>query len=443
MAYKTRKEVVFFACFDYDFAVFLRIYMYPRIIIKKEREKSLQFGHPWLFSGALDQQNVKSLIGSGKLKSGDLVRVVNAAGEILATGYFNAQSQIAVRIFNFGPEEIEIDQKFFEKAFTEAEKQRENFMEMGDMGTEAGHLTNAYRLVFSESDGLPGLIVDKYNEFLVIQIHTLGMDLLRDIVVGALEKVFKPKGIYERSDVDVRRKDGLKTLPTGVLAGSQPPDEYEICEHGVKFLVDIKHGQKTGFFLDQRENRCAVRSTSKVEVLNLFSYSGGFSLAAAMGGGGKAGVKTVSVDVDDHALELARKNFKLNGIDPANHEFVAEDVFKFLERSIAEGRQFDLVIVDPPAFVKSRENLSNAVNGYVRLNKMALKVLKAGGILATASCSSHVDQQLFRTIIFKAAMQAGADLVMLQSKIQPIDHPLRINFPEGEYLKFNLLLKKN
>ncbi len=432
--------------------------MYPRIIIKKERERSLQFRHPWLFSGALErvQPDLEKL--PANLRNGTLVRITNSEGHILGTGYYNSHSQIAVRLFHFGSEEIEIDQKFFENAFTQAKKQREKFLP----GVSSAK-TNAYRLVFSESDGLPGLIVDKYNEFLVVQIHTLGMDLLREIVVKALQKVFKPKGIYERSDVEVRRKDGLKTLPTGLLVGVEPPDEYEISEHGLKFFVDMKHGQKTGFFLDQRENRQAVadcvrqliaaqKSTSKVEVLNLFSYSGGFSLAAASGGA----VSTISVDVDKHALELARKNFELNGIEVATkkgraaaatagdacHEFVAEDVFAFLDKAAAEKRQFDLVIVDPPAFVKSRENLPNAVNGYVRLNRMALKVLKSGGILATASCSSHVDQALFRTIIFKAAMQANADLVLLESKTQPADHPLRINFPEGEYLKFNLLLKK-
>lgn len=415
--------------------------MYPRIIIKKERERSLQFKHPWLFSRALEHVQ--------GIESGTLVRITNSEGHILGTGYYNSHSQIAVRLFYFGSEEIEIDQKFFENAFTQAKKQREKFLP---------GKTNAYRLVFSESDGIPGLIVDKYNEFLVVQIHTLGMDRLREIVVKALQKVFKPKGIYERSDVEVRRKDGLQTLPTGLLAGVEPADEYEILEHGLKFFVDMKHGQKTGFFLDQRENRQAVADCSKGKsVLNLFSYSGGFSLAAASGGA----ISTISVDVDKHALELARKNFKLNefenGKDADNesgknagtgadsgsqHEFVAEDVFAFLDKASAEKRQFDLVIVDPPAFVKSRENLPNAVNGYVRLNRMALKVLKPGGILATASCSSHVDQALFRTIIFKAAMQANADLVLLESKTQPADHPLRINFPEGEYLKFNLLLKK-
>lgn len=414
--------------------------MYPRLVLQEGRERSILAHHPWLFSRAIK-------IVPPNLQNGSLVAVESSNGKILGTGYYNSRSQIAVRLFTFGNAEKEIDEDFFVERLERATQLRQQFLQNFEQ-------TTAYRLVFSESDQLPGLILDRYGDFLVLQIHTLGMDHLREPLLKALQKVFNPRGIYERSDIEVRKKDGLNTLPTGVLFGEEPPDLYEIQEHGLKFYVDMKKGQKTGFFLDQRENRFAIRSYCKGKtVLNLFGYSGGFSLSALQGGA----TKVTTVDISEPALQIARKNFTLNGFDPAEHEFMPADVFNYLDECLKQKRTFDVVVVDPPAFVKSKDSLNNAVNAYIKLNAKALQLVNHGGILVTSSCSSHVSQELFRTILFKAANLAGAntnrtsadhesqsitDLVILETKTQPVDHPLNISFPEGEYLKFFICLKK-
>lgn len=390
--------------------------MYPQVQLHSGREKSLHFHHPWVFSRAIGRV-------PEKIENGSLVSVVDAAGKCLGTGYYNRNSQIALRLFAFT--DVRIDEDFFAEKFREKLAFRERFLDSGS--------TNAFRLVFSESDGLPGLVVDLYDRFVVIQIHTLGMDLLRQLVVKALVKVLKPQGIYERSDLDVRRKEGLKIMPTGVLYGDEPRREYQILENGLKYLVDIPAGQKTGFFLDQRDNRLALRKYAKgKKVLNLFSYSGGFSVSALAGGG----AQVTSVDISAPALELARKNFTLNGFDPDRHVFAVRDVFDFLEESAKNGDSYDVIVVDPPAFVKNKESLNHGTSAYIRLNRLALELLNDGGILVSSSCSSHVSQELFRMILFKAGLQAKRELILLDQKNQPPDHPLNINFPEGEYLKF-------
>lgn len=390
--------------------------MYPRVQLHAGREKSLRFHHPWLFSRAIAK------VPAG-LQSGALVHIVADNGEVVGTGYYNAHSQIAVRLFAF--QETVVDADFFVKKFQEALAFRKRFLDLAS--------TDAFRLVFSESDGLPGLIVDVYGEYLVLQIHTMGMDTLRPTIVDALVKVLQPTGIYERSDLDVRKKEGLKTFPTGLLYGQEPPKEHTIQEHGLTYLVDIPRGQKTGFFLDQRENRLAVRGYVRDKnVLNLFSYSGGFSVSALAGGA----KKVTSVDISESALELARKNFTLNNFQPDDHEFVAGDVFAFLEKMAQNKQKYDLIVVDPPAFVKNQDSLSHGTNAYIKLNAQAMKLLSDDGILVSSSCSSHVSLELFRMILFKAALAAGRELILLEQKNQPADHPLNINFPEGEYLKF-------
>lgn len=390
--------------------------MYPRVQLHSGREKSLHFRHPWVFSRAIQH------VPKG-LENGSLVHVEDSEGRCLGTAYYNGRSQIALRFLSF--DENVIDTEFFAGKFKEKLAFRRRFLDFSD--------TNAFRLVFGESDGLPGLIVDVYGDFAVIQIHTLGMDRLRPMVVEALEKILKPKGIYERSDVEVRKKDGLFTMPTGVLFGKEPPADHQILEHGLKFSVDIRTGQKTGFFLDQRENRLALRKYAKGKnVLNLFSYSGGFSVSALSGGA----KKVTSVDISGPALELARGNFSLNGFDPSKHVFEAKDVFDFLDDQAKNIEKYDVVVVDPPAFVKNKESLNHGANAYMKLNHKALQLLVDDGILVTSSCSSHVSQELFRTILFKSALQSHRELVVLEQKSQPSDHPLSINFPEGEYLKF-------
>lgn len=357
------------------------------------------------------------------MDNGSLVTVEDAEGHVVATGYYNGRSQIALRILSFNDEKI--DEAFFARKFQEASAFRERFLDLS--------ATDAYRLVFSESDGLPGLIVDRYGDFAVIQIHTLGMDLLKPLVVGALVKVLKPKGIYERSDLDVRKKEGLSAMPKGVLYGEEPPKELEVKENGLTFAVNIPEGQKTGFFLDQRDNRLALRRyVHGKTVLNLFSYSGGFSVSALDGGA----AKVTSVDISGPALELARKNFSLNGFDPSGHRFETRDVFEFLDAEAEKGTRYDVIVVDPPAFVKNRDSLNHGINAYIKLNHKALQLLSDDGILVSSSCSSHVSPEMFRTVLFKAALQAGRATVILEQKSQPPDHPLNINFPEGEYLKF-------
>lgn len=410
--------------------------MYPRIQLHPGREKSLKFRHPWVFSRAI-------LKVPEKLENGLLVSVVDAEGNMCGTGYYNGRSQIALRLLSF--EDEVIDEKFFVGKFREKLAFRKKFLDLsggaersgvlGRSASVASSITDSFRLIFGESDGIPGLIVDVYGDFAVIQIHTLGMDNLRSVVVKALAEVLKPKGIYERSDVAVRKKEGLTTMPKGSLYGQEPPPEHEIRENGLKYIVDIPNGQKTGFFLDQRENRLALRKYVRgtaVRVLNLFSYSGGFSVSALAGGAGHV----TSVDVSESALELAKKNFTLNGFDPEKHVFAAKDVFDFLEDAHQKGERYDVVVVDPPAFVKNKDSLIYGTNAYIKLNQKALRLLSDDGILVSSSCSSHVSSELFRTILFKAALQAKRELIIVEQKNQPPDHPLNINFPEGEYLKF-------
>lgn len=398
------------------FHEFIHFPVYPRVQLQSGREKSLRFRHPWVFSRAIARF-------PESLENGSIVSVVDDRGNVLGTAYYNRNSQMALRMLSF--EEVKVDEAFFVEKFKERLAFRRRFLDLSH--------TNAFRLVFAESDGLPGLVVDLYGDYVVIQIHTLGMDVLRPLVVKALVKVLDPKGIYERSDLEVRKKDGLSTLPTGVLYGKEPPRDYEILENGLKYFVDIQSGQKTGFFLDQRDNRMALRQyVSGKKVLNLFSYSGGFSVSALKGGA----THVTSVDISAPALELAKKNFELNGFEPGKHGFAVKDVFDFLEDTVQKGERYDVVVLDPPAFVKNQDSLKHGTNAYIKLNSKALRVLADDGVLVSSSCSSHVTPELFRMILFKAALENRRELVLLEQKNQPPDHPLNINFPEGEYLKF-------
>jgi 23S rRNA (cytosine1962-C5)-methyltransferase len=396
---------------------------YPQIQLKAGREKSLFYRHPWIFSGALQSQRDKE-----KIVDGSIVDVLTADGAFAARGYFNSLSNITVRILTFDEKEL-IDVDFFQKKITKAWDMRRTFID------EAG--TNAYRVVFAESDGLPGLIVDKYDTVLVVQAHTMGMDMLKSMVVEALQNTLKPAAIYERSDVMVRTLEGLKDKPEGVLSGTLPVAPFTILEHGLKYLVDVAGGQKTGFFLDQRENRLALRKYTKDKtVLNLFCYTGGFSCSAFAGGASAV----TSVDISEDATPVCRKNAELNGFDK-NHTVVTQDVFAFLDKTIAAGTKFDVVVVDPPAFVKSQKNLETALKAYVRLNSMALRVLKDGGVLVSSSCSSYVSPERYRGVLFQSALKEKCVLKVLEQKSQPLDHPMNLYFPEGEYLKFFVLQK--
>ncbi len=380
-----------------------------RCLLKKGKERALEGRHPWVFSGALDQIDDDHEIG-------DLVRVFSSEERFLGIGYLNPRSQIAIRMLAF--EDIKIDAAFFEKKIEEAISLRKNIPD-----------TNAYRVIHSEGDFLPGLIVDRYADYLVAQFTTAGMDRWKETITGILEKLLHPKGIFEKDDNnELRDWEGL-TRRVGRLTGEEPPDFVEINEHGHKFLVDIHEGQKTGFFLDQRENRKLIGSLSHGRrVLNGFAYTGGFSVYAAKAGA----AETVSVESSEPALNTARVNFEKNGLDPARHQFIKEDVFDFLR---ASRQEFDLIVLDPPAFCKNKQQIQQAARGYKDINLHALKRLAPGGFLYTASCSSYIDPDLFQKIIFGAAKDARRDVRIVTKTSHPADHPINICHPEGEYLK--------
>ena len=394
---------------------------YPKILLRPDKEHILSHMHPWLFSMALQKTDVQN---------GAIADLTSSDGKrFLARGYFNGNSQIAFRILTRSAAE-EINVEFFENRIRELTKVKQEYIDMRQ--------TNAFRVVFGESDAMPGLIVDKYNKTFVIQIHTLGMEQFRKEIIEALKKVFDPETIYERSDIGVRLQEGMQDKPVGVLYGKAPPDEIEILENGISFYVNIKEGQKTGFFLDQRENRKALQKYVRGKrLLNCFCYSAGFSVYAALGGA----TETVNVDLSEEALETAKRNFELNGIASKKHQFFDKDVFKALEEYSQQREKFDVIILDPPAFVKNQKSLKRGLSGYLFINEKALTLLPPGGILVSSSCSAHVTDELFVRTLAMAASRSRCTLKTLEIKHQPIDHPFNVHFPEGKYLKFYVMLK--
>jgi 23S rRNA (cytosine1962-C5)-methyltransferase len=289
----------------------------------------------------------------------------------------------------------------------------------------------ARRLVNAESDGLPGLIVDRYGEWLIVQALTLGSEKFKPVIVQQLQALLRPRGIYERSDVDVREKEGLPQA-SGVLAGVEPPDRVEIDENGYRYLVDVKRGHKTGFYLDQRENRKKIQAyVAGADVLNLFSYSGGFAVSALKGGA----KSVVNVDSSADALQLAQENLRLNGLSAPAADFVEADVFSYLRQLRAEQRTFDVIIADPPKLAQAQSQLERAARAYKDLNLIALQLLKPGGYLITFSCSGLVTPDLFQKIVFGAAIDAQREAQIVERLSQANDHPVLLSFPEGEYLK--------
>lgn len=395
---------------------------YPKLFIRAGKEHAVRGRHPWIFSGAVHDTEKNAP------REGEIVDVLSGK-QFIARGYYNSKSQIAVRILTRDERE-EIDYTFFEKRFRQLAAIREHYINLRE--------TNAYRIVFGESDEIPGLIVDRYGEVLVLQIHTLGMDRLREVVVAALQKIFSPKSIFERSDVGVRTREGLTDMPVGLVWGDEVLDEIEVRENGVRFLVNVREGQKTGMFLDQRENRRALqRYVSGARVLNCFSYTAGFSLYSALAGA----LSTVSVDLSQQALATARRMFELNAIPLKKHEFIAADVFHYLEQIGARKEKFDVIILDPPAFVKNQKSLKKGLAGYLFINEKALRLLPSGGILVTSSCSAHVTDEMFQKMLALASLRAGASIRVLEIRHQPLDHAFNPHFPEGKYLKFYVVLK--
>lgn len=387
----------------------------PTLILKAGREKSLLRRHPWVFSGAIAQIE-------GAPAPGETVEVVAADGAWLGRGAYSPHSQIAVRVWTFDEAEA-ITPEFFRARLARAMAVRAALL------TEAG--TTAYRLVNAESDFLPGLIVDRYGDWLVCQLLSAGAERWRDDLVAALSDLVPCAGIYERSDVDVRAKEGLP-LRTGGLAGLAPPERVEIAEHGARFWVDVLHGHKTGFYLDQRDNRAPVRAAaSGREVLNCFAYTGAFGVSALLGGA----AHVTQVESSGAALELAQHHIALNGLEAGRAAHVEGDVFQVLRQYRDSRRQFDLIVLDPPKFAESKHQVERAARGYKDINLLAFKLLRPGGLLFTFSCSGSVPPDLFQKIVADAALDAGRAAQMVRRLTQSADHPVALSFPEGEYLK--------
>jgi len=380
------------------------------VFLRRGKEKRLATGHLWIYEGEIEQVQ-------GELGEGEVVDVRTAAGRFLGRGTYTSRSKIAVRLLTHRQEEI--DEEFFRKRLTEAIAYR-NQLRIDATG---------YRLVYSEGDLLPGLIVDCYGDALVIQTTTVGMESRKPLIVQLLAELLNPRYIYERNDMNVRKLEGLPVVK-GFLWG-EGETLMEIQESGVRFLVDIEGGQKTGFFLDQRENRRAVAEyVQGGDVLDAFCYTGGFAIHAA-----RAGARSVlGIENSEAAVAMARQNAELNGVHD-RCTFIVGNTFDHLRRLSEEGRQFDAVILDPPAFVKTKSALAGGLAGYKEINLRALKLLRPGGILVSCSCSFHVDEALLLAVVADAARDARRTLRLVESRGQARDHPVLPSMPETRYLK--------
>ena len=391
------------------------------LVLKKGRERSLKRRHPWIFSGAVERI-------VGKPGVGDTVEIRDASGKSLALGAYSPKSQIRARAWSFDPEES-VDAAFFRQRLARALAIRE--------GLEASRHTNALRLVHGESDGLPGLVVDRYADVLVAQFLAAGVERWRDPILDALAELTGCEAIFERSDAEVRN---LEDLPprVGFARGNRAASRCPIIEHGLNFKVDVEQGQKTGFFLDQRENRQRVRTLAAGrEVLDGFCYTGGFSIAALAGGA----ARVTAVESSAPALEVARENLGANTLDSTRVEFVQADVFSHLRLLRDKGAKFGFVVLDPPKFAPTAAQARNAARAYKDINLLALKLLSPGGLLATFSCSGGVPAELFQSIVAGAALDAGVDAKIIERFSAAADHPVALEFPEGDYLKGLLVLR--
>ena len=353
---------------------------------------------------------------------GETVDVVDSRGRFLARGAYSPHSQIRVRIWSWDPEEA-VDESFFRDRLIQAMAARLEFVDPSE--------TNAYRLVNAESDGLPGLIVDRYADTLVIQCLSSGSERWRDTLVKLISEISGCQQIFERSDAEVRTLERLVPR-AGMLVGSESSDRLKIQENGLFFGVDIYHGHKTGFYLDQRENRARIRELAAGrKVLDCFTYSGGFTISALAGGA----ESVVAIDSSAEVLGLARQNLVLNGLPMEKAEWVTGDVFQVLRKYRDQGISFDLIILDPPKFASTSAQVQRAARGYKDINLLAFKLLKPGGILVTFSCSGGVSEDLFQKIVAGAALDAGVNAQIVERLHQGSDHPVALNFPEGSYLK--------
>jgi 23S rRNA (cytosine1962-C5)-methyltransferase len=382
---------------------------FPICKLKKGRERSLLNRHPWIFSGALASE-------PEDVTPGQLVDIVGAGGDFLARGYINPSSQIRVRVLTFIDEPI--DTAFFANRLRNAAKWRYPLLPEN---------TDSYRVCNSEGDFLPGLIVDRYKDYFVAQFLTTGIEAFKGKITEALVDIFKPAGVYEKSQSGSRKEEGLDQVD-GTVFGIAPPDELKITEMGLEFYVDIKHGQKTGFFLDQRKGRHMARQFAEGRtVLNCFGYTGAYTVACLAGGA----KRVVTVETSKPAIEEAKRNVALNGFEVRDEDFVVQDVFQYLRDTKVES---DFIVLDPPAFAKSRAAVQRASRGYKDINFNAIRKLGSDGLLMTYSCSGHVSPDLFQKILFGAASDASKQFQILTKIGYDIDHPVNVYHPEGEYL---------
>lgn len=390
------------------------------IRLKKGKEKAARQRHPWVFSGAIDSY-------PEGLQDGDTVQVMDGGGTFVAYGLFNSRSRVTVRLIEWDADQQPNDQ-WWRLRLQRAVAARRHLLLASD--------TDTLRLVFAESDFLPGLIVDKYADFIAVQIHSAGVAHRKALIIDELNQMLNPKGIYERSDANARAHEGLP-VANGVLSGEHPPEWVEIVENGVRYRVNIVEGQKSGFYCDQRVNRLiTARHTAGRRVLDCFCYSGGFSLNALMYGA----ASVVSIDSSALALDTLAQNIALNGFGAAPHTMIQADVNKQLRLFAEAGERFDLIVLDPPKYAPSRASLTKAARAYKDLNRRGLMLLERGGLLATFSCSAAMDMATFKQVLAWAALDAGREIQFIQQFCQPEDHPVRSSFPEGEYLKGLLCL---
>jgi 23S rRNA (cytosine1962-C5)-methyltransferase len=386
-----------------------------QVILKSGREKPANNRHPWIFSGAISRVE-------GNPASGDVVDVWNNRARFVARGIYNEKSQIRVRLLTWNPNDL-IDEDFWRRRIRRAVAGRQALLTSPD--------TNAFRLVHAEADGLPGLIVDQYGPWLVVQFLSIAVERHRNTIVNILTDLLAPQGIYERSDVEARQLEGLVPL-AGPVWGELPPDLIEIMENGHTFFVDVKMGHKTGFYLDQRENRQkATRYLANRDVLNAFAYTGAFAVYAA-----SAGARRITnVESSERLLQMAERNMRRNGFGDREDVYAAADVFEILRSYQSNKWKFDAVILDPPKFAFNKRQIEKATRGYKDINLSGMNLVKRGGVLITFSCSGTVSADLFQKVLFGAAVDAGRHVQIIERLSQGFDHPILLTYPESEYLK--------
>ena len=385
------------------------------IILKKGKEKAVLHHHPWVFSGAIE--NVK-----GKPANGDIVRLINAKGDFMAYGFYNDQSRVALRLLEWD-ENVVVDDNWFKEKVATAVNSR--------AGILADGITNTCRLIFSESDYLPGLIVDKYADHLAVQTLTSGIEKVMPVIIDELQRLLNPESIFDKSDASSREHEGLQTSNIALTLNS-PPENVEVKENNIIYNINIAEGQKSGFYCDQRDNRKILASYAKgKKVLDCFSYTGGFTLNSLQSGASSV----TSVDSSALAIETLKENIKLNKLDAAKHIAIQSDVNKQLRAFREQDERFDIIILDPPKYAPSRSALDRASRAYKDLNRLAMLLLNEGGLLATYSCSGAMNMETFKQVLAWAALDAGKQVQFIHQFCQPEDHPVRASFPEGEYLK--------